>query len=69
MTVYTKDGKEIQGTLNYAGKEEVEKEIIISNPILIIRDSEHKNTEQRELGKEMLFTNNNISRIAFWEHF
>ena len=69
VTVYTKDGKEIEGILNYAGKEEVDKEIIITNPKMIIRDKKHEPISEMSLGNEMLFTKDDIIRIAFWEHF
>lgn len=69
VTIYTKDGKEIEGILNYAGKEEVDKEIIITNPKMIIRDEVYEPIFERSLGNEMLFTKDDIIRIAFWEHF
>jgi len=69
VTIYTIDGKEIEGILNYAGKEDVEKELIISDPKLIIRNIEYKAEYEVNLGKEMLFTDKDINRIAFWEHF
>jgi len=69
VTIYTIDGKEIEGILNYAGKEDVEKEIIITDPKLILRNSEYKAEYEVNLGKEMLFTDKDINRISFWEHY
>lgn len=67
VTVFTSDGREIIGQLHYASREKVDKEIIVSDPILILRNREHIVESQMSLGKEMFFSEKNISRISFWE--
>jgi len=67
VVVYTIDGKEIEGYLNYVGREYADKELIISNPVEIKRIN--NDIYERNLGSEMLFKKDNIARIAFDEHF
>ncbi len=69
VTVYTKDGLEIKGVLNYISCEYVDKELIITNPERIVRDDKMEITSYLPLGEEMYFNKDDISRIAFRVHF
>lgn len=69
VSIYTKDGKEYKGYLNYVGREESDKELIITNPKLIIRDKKYNTESEVKLGAELLFTKDDIARIVFDEHF
>lgn len=65
--VYTENGLEYKGALRFAGVEEEVKEIIISNPKLILREKDWSILEEVEMGKEMLFTEKDILRVLFFD--
>lgn len=71
VLVYTEDGSEYKGKLHYVGSgEEVSRSsLIIENPKLVRRDKDWVVIEEIEMGGEMLFTNNDIRRVLFFESF
>lgn len=64
LTVYTNDGNEYRGRLSSYGYGESKKEISIVSPKLILRDRVGKATRERLCGKEILFTEGDVLRIA-----
>jgi len=67
ITVFTKTGDEYNGQYNLASMEEEEKrEIIMSKPIQIIRDSDKKIINEIKWGEEMIFTEDDIARVLFF---
>jgi hypothetical protein len=67
VIVYTVDGREYKGTLHYSGGKDFPKEVTIRKPKQIFRDSNGYLLEEVPIGKEMLFSEKDISRIAFYE--
>ena len=64
--VYTTDGKEYKGEVCLAGiGEDSPKEVVLNNPIIILRDEKFKILDEVENGKVMLFNVSDIRRIAF----
>jgi hypothetical protein len=67
VIVYTEDGKEYLGTLHYSGGKGFAKEVSIRIPTQIFRNESGFLVDQVEIGEEMLFSAENISRIAFFD--
>ena len=65
--VYTTTNLEYKGQVHYAGEYEQQKELILYAPVQIFRDEKRHIVEQMEVGKEMLFTEKDVSRIAFYD--
>jgi hypothetical protein len=65
VTVITSDSSEIEGKIRmFANKSNESREIIIEDPVQIIRNSETKvQTSKMKLGEEILFTKDDIRRI------
>lgn len=67
IIVFTTDGKEYEGVLNYYGEEHEQKDISILSPIKILRDEKFNIIGEIDLGEEMYFTEKNIARILFFK--
>jgi hypothetical protein len=66
VNVFTVGGQEYSGYLHYVGgEEECSKEISIREPLLIQRNLKNNNSQEIKMGKEILFTEKDISRIVF----
>ncbi len=64
--VYTENGLEYKGALEWAGIEEEKKEIVIETPKLILRDKDWNIIDEIEMGKAMLFTERDIRRLLLF---
>lgn len=67
LLVYTVDGKEYKGTINYYDAGEEPNSLSIRRPYQIIRDNNHYVKEEFEMGKEIVFKNNDINRVVFFK--
>lgn len=69
VIIYTDDGREYMGYLHYSGTsgDEFPREISIRNPTVILRDCEWKIKKEIECGKEVLFSEDDVRRIVFYE--
>lgn len=67
VMIHTMDGHEYKGTLHYTGGKGFPKEVSIRKPKQIFRDSDGYLLEEVEIGKEMLFSEKDVARIAFFE--
>ena len=67
VIVYSVAGQEYKGILHYSGGKEFPKEVTIRKPKQIFRDANGCLSEEVEIGKEILFSEKDISRIAFFE--
>ena len=67
IIVYTKDSREYKGILHYSGAKDFAKEVSIRRPKRIFRDSEGNLLEEVNVGKEILFSEKDIARIAFFK--
>jgi len=67
VIIYTTKGQEYKGALHYSGGKGFSKEVSIRKPKQIFRDSNGNFLEQVEIGKEMLFSGDDIARIAFFQ--
>lgn len=65
VLVYTADGKEYMGELCFAGVSESSKEITLRNPTVVLRDSEGCVLGDFEIGKNILFKENDVRRVVF----
>lgn len=66
--VYTENGLEYKGRLHIYGIEgEHNRELVIEEPKLIKRDNNGKVLNEIQVGREILFLQNDIKRIAFLE--
>ena len=67
--VYTDNNLEYKGMMNYAGlcTEGEQREVILSNPKLILRDKDWNVLDEVEMGKEVLFTEKDVRRILFFD--
>lgn len=63
LTVYTNDGEEYMGTLNYNSGSVDPRELTIRNPTKIIRRND--DVQEKEWGKEILFLEKDIKRVVF----
>ena len=63
VIVYTEDGFEYRGWIHYMGTSEGKSEIILGEPILIVRKNNWKVLDEIDMGKELLFTEKDIKRI------
>lgn len=64
LLVYTTDGKEYKGTLDYFDAGEEPNSISIKRPIQILRDDDFRVTEEFEMGEEIIFKEHDISRVV-----
>jgi len=69
MTIITKDSKEYTGGLRHTGISDDRREIVLNRPIQIFRDASGVSTGEMELGQELLFTEDDIARILFYDSF
>lgn len=67
VIIYTLDGREYKGLLHYSGGKGFPKEISIRQPKQIFRDSKGFFEEEVEVGKELLFSEKDVARVAFFE--
>jgi hypothetical protein len=69
VIVYTQNGSEYKGKLHYVGVGEKDgsSSLIVESPKLIRRDKEWVIIEEVEMGKEMLFTDKDVSRVLFFD--
>jgi len=65
VIIYTKDGKEYKGIINYFAIEKEKKSLTISTPKIIFRDDNFVLIDELLLGDEMYFSNKDILRILF----
>jgi hypothetical protein len=65
LKVITSDGSEYIGFMNFVGARYDKKEISLIKPIKIYRDRKGKFIDHEKLGKEILFTENDIRRIVW----
>lgn len=68
VLVYTDNNLEFKGKASYTGKEDLPRELIIKDPKLILRDDKMNVVEEKEWGKEILFTEDDIKRVVFLEY-
>ena len=66
VMVYTDDGHEYLGTLHYSGIGEEPREITIRRPTRIIRDDDGKVKREFDVGKEILFREDDVKRVVFF---
>ena len=64
VLVYTEDGREYKGWIQYADKSEEKSELILADPKLILRDSDWKIVNEIEMGLGLLFTERDIRRVV-----
>jgi hypothetical protein len=64
--VIGKDSEYI-GRVHIMGVEENHREILLKDPIWIIRNAKHDVEHQVSMGKELLFTESDIQRIVLFE--
>jgi hypothetical protein len=69
ITVITKDSKEYKGALRHAGISDDSREIVLNRPIQIFRDASGESTSEMEVGQELLFTEDDVARISFFDTF
>lgn len=68
VTVFTTDNLEFSGRVRiYSTREDSPREILIEDPIQIIRNEKMEEISTTEWGKEILFTESDIRRIVFYE--
>ena len=67
VIIYTTEGQEYKGILHYSGGKGFPKEVSIRHPKQIFRDSQGFLLEEVTLGKEILFSEKDIARIAFFQ--
>ena len=66
LIVYTVDGLEYKGTLHTVGWGRSKRELVLREPKLIVRDKRNwKILDEIEYGRQMLFTEPDIRRVAF----
>lgn len=65
VLVYTDNNLEFKGKAHYAGKEDLPNQLIIKDPKRILRDDKMNVIEEKEWGKEILFTEDDIKRVVF----
>ena len=68
VTIFSSDNSEFSGTIRfYSTREDSPREILIDNPVQIIRNDKMEMIDEIEWGKEILFTESDIRRIVFYE--
>ena len=68
VIVYTKDGFEYKGILHLSGtKGEHSRELVIEKPKLILRDKNGKLLNEIKTGSEILFLQEDIRRVIFFD--
>jgi len=67
VIIYTITGQEYKGILHYSGGKGFPKEVTVRQPKQIFRDPQGFLLDEIELGKEILFSEKDIARIAFFE--
>lgn len=68
ITIFTTDNLEFSGKIRiYSTREDSPREILIEEPIQIIRNEKMEDIDEIEWGKEILFTEGDIRRIVFYE--
>lgn len=65
LIVNTVEGNEYKGILNYYDIGDEANSLSLSRPIMILRDKSHYVINEFEMGKEIIFKGDNISRIVF----
>lgn len=65
IIIYTKDGNEYEGFLDQVAIDTQKQDISISKPLKIIRNTKDEIVSQYSLGSELLFVEEDISRICF----
>lgn len=64
VLVYTEDGREYKGWIQYADKNEEKSELVLGDPKLILRDSRWKVLDEIKIGHNLLFTEKDIRRVV-----
>lgn len=68
VTIFTNDNLEFSGKIRiYSTREDSPREILIEEPIQIIRNEKMEAINEIQWGKEILFTEGDIRRIVFYE--
>lgn len=68
ITILTTDNLEFSGKIRiYSTREDSPREILIEEPIQIIRNEKMVAIDEIEWGKEIIFTEGDIRRIVFYE--
>jgi hypothetical protein len=67
VMIYTVKGQEYKGILHYTGGKGFPKEVSIRQPEQIFLDSGGFLLEEVKIGQEILFSEKDIARIAFFE--
>lgn len=68
VTIFTSANSEFSGRIRiYSAREDSPKEILIEDPIQIIRNEKMEVISEIEWGKEILFTEGDINRIILYE--
>ncbi len=65
VLIFTSDGKEYKGELRLAGYSEAPKEIVISNPKMILRDPDWDVKQELSMGETILFKEDDVKRVVF----
>lgn len=66
VSIITSDEKEYSGRFETTSTEEFPREIVITIPKLIIRDEKGKILFKKNMGKQILFTKEDIKRVICW---
>lgn len=64
LVVLTQDGREFQGWGSLVGKEDNRREIVIMEPVMVLRGSSGDVVKEIPYGEQMLFTERDVSRVA-----
>lgn len=68
LTIFTTDNLEFSGKVRiYSTREDSPREILIGEPIQIIRNEKMEAIDEIKWGKEILFTESDIRRIVLYE--
>lgn len=65
VVVITRTGQEYMGKFRAAGIATDRRELIMSKPVQIFRDEKGNFIQEMEIGKEVIFTEEDISRVFF----
>jgi len=64
VLVYTEDGNEYKGWIQYADQSEEKSELVLGDPKLILRDKKWSVVDEIEMGSALLLTENDIRRVV-----
>jgi hypothetical protein len=66
--VYTENGSEYKGKVHMMGIEENPREILLRNPVWIVRNETHDVIKEIAMGTEILFTEKDVRRIVLFDN-